>query len=88
MRGVKAKRLRNQARKQCDARITHRMTRIIKVKEQLMLGPDKKPVIGPDGKPIVMVPEHSRCTEWWPIDSYRRVLKMLKRGRETGTNWY
>jgi len=88
MRGTKAKDIRRQARALCHPLATHRLARIVRVKEQLLLGADGKPVLAPDGKPIVTVPEHTRCTEFWPEDAYRRILKRLKRnGRITGVRY-
>jgi len=75
MRGVKAKRLRKQARTECFANIT-----------KMLLQGYRKDVglIDREGKPITEM----RYTAFWPFMAYRRVLKRLKRGgRITGTRY-
>lgn len=80
MRGVKAKALRRIARSFCDSADIAMIGRPFRVNP--VFAKDKNgDLILQDGKPITLIPEHTRSTMFWPRNTYRRVLRVLKTGR-------
>lgn len=88
MNGKKAKALRRAAREAADPTLTKLRLRKIRKPVQLLRDEHGKVVTEAGTNiPIVAVPARDVFTAYAPLKSYRRVLKHMKRGAQTGVRY-